>query len=438
MARSKSITLHVLMNGHPVGLYTRAADGRTTFTYTQAWLTRPRPVPLSLSLPLQERAYVGAAVSAVFENLLPDNDDIRRTIAERSGATGIDAFSLLTQIGRDCVGALQFIPSNAVPPDIRTIEAEPVTDTQIAQQLRGLASAPLGINPASDFRISLAGAQEKTAFLRQGDSWYRPMGATPTTHIMKPPIGMLRTTAGIIDMSRSVENEWLCMRLAREFGLPVAHAEITTFDDEKTLVVERFDRQWSGDRSWIMRRPQEDLLQALGCPPTLKYEADGGPGIHPIMELLKASDTADADRSLFLKAQIMFWMMAATDGHAKNFSLFLRPDNRFQLTPLYDILSLDPVRATGQLRHRDMKLAMAVGDKRHKRLDEILPRHWAQTAKRCGLEDGTADALCHELAERADGAIARTAAQLPAGFPDEIATPIFEGIRQRAAILARA
>lgn len=434
MARSKSITLKVLMNGHLTGLYRRSADGRTTFTYSESWLTRSDAIPLSLSLPLQERPYVGATVSAVFENLLPDNDEIRRTVAERSGAAGTDAFSLLAQIGRDCVGALQFIPVDMEAADIRTIEAEPVTDEDIAAQLRGLASAPLGIDPDEDFRISIAGAQEKTAFLHQENRWYRPVGATPTTHIMKPAIGMLNNG---IDMTRSVENEWLCMTLARELGLPVADCKIATFDGKTTLVVERFDRQWSHDRSWILRRPQEDMLQALGRPPTQKYQSDGGPGILEIMELLKASDKAEADRRLFLKAQIMFWMMAATDGHAKNFSLFLRPDNRFQLTPLYDILSLDPVLAAGQLRHKDVKLAMAVGDNRHYRLDEIFPRHWAQTAKRCGLENGTAEALCHELAADIDGARARTAAQLPPDFPDEIATPIFEGVRRRASVLER-
>jgi serine/threonine-protein kinase HipA len=101
----------------------------------------------------------------------------------------------------------------------------------------------------------------------------------------------------------------------------------------------------------LLRLPQEDCCQALSVPPPRKYEPDGGPGIRQILELLKASDEPEADQTLFLKAQIVFWLLGATDGHAKNFSIFLLPGGRFRLTPLYDVMSAQPNVDAGEIRH---------------------------------------------------------------------------------------
>ena len=134
-----------------------------------------------------------------------------------------------------------------------------------------------------DFRISIAGAQEKTALLYYQKKWCRPLGMTPTSHIFKLPIGFIQHQN--MDLSDSCENEYLCLEIARAFGLPVANTRIENFLDVKVLIVERFDRQWSSDKTWLMRLPQEDLCQALGYSPNLKYEADGGPGIAEIYKI---------------------------------------------------------------------------------------------------------------------------------------------------------
>ena len=118
-------------------------------------------MPVSLSLPLQESRYSGAPVMAVFDNLLPDSDLIRRRVAERVGAEGVDAFSLLSQIGRDCIGALQFLPDGQEPQPMSQLTGEPVDEAQIGAILSNLDLAPLGIRRENDFRISVAGAQEK-------------------------------------------------------------------------------------------------------------------------------------------------------------------------------------------------------------------------------------------------------------------------------------
>ena len=158
-----------------------------------------------------------------------------------------------------------------------------------------------------------------------------------------------------LDMRNSVENEWLCSLILREFGLPVADCRPMQFEDVKALVVLRFDRAWwthpSGD-SRLVRLPQEDMCQATGVPPEAKYEADGGPGMDRILGVLDGSMTREQDRRNFFKTQLLFWMLCATDGHVKNFSLFLRPGGRYQLTPLYDVLSAYPVLGRGRRRCR--------------------------------------------------------------------------------------
>jgi len=134
----------------------------------------------------------------------------------------------------------------------------------------------------------------------------------------------------------------------KEFDLPIAKTEILQFEKQKVLAVERFDRKYSDDRSWIVRLPQEDMCQASGCSPLNKYQRDGGPGIEAIMRLLLGSENAAKDRRNFFKTQIIFWLLAATDGHAKNFSIFLQPKAQYRATPIYDVLSAHPVIGTGR------------------------------------------------------------------------------------------
>jgi serine/threonine-protein kinase HipA len=267
--------LRVFMNGRLVGLLRREPSGAIDFTYDASWLEWSPALPVSLSLPLREDRYAGAPVIAVFDNLLPDNDAIRRQIATRVRADGTDAFSLLGAIGRDCVGALQFLAVEGEPGPAGSVDASPMADTAIAALLANLARAPLGMTEDQAFRISLAGAQEKTALLFHNGRWCMPIGTTPTTHILKPAIGALPDG---VDLSESVENEYLCMRLMAAFGLPTARVEMADFAGRRALVIERFDRRWTQDGR-LLRLPQEDMCQATGTPPTLKYESDGGPGL---------------------------------------------------------------------------------------------------------------------------------------------------------------
>jgi serine/threonine-protein kinase HipA len=433
MARRRTrIPLNVFLNGRFVGSLKRQPSGAIEFAYDRTWLAWEHALPVSLSLPLREDRFVGDPVIAVFDNLLPDNEQIRRRLAERVRAEGYDAYSLLAAVGRDCVGALHFLPDGETPGSVGGISGRAISDKEVANILSDLKRTPLGVDEREEFRISLSGAQEKTALLYWEDKWQVPHGTTATTHILKPEIGKLRNG---IDLSRSIENEYLCMRLTAAFGLPTEKTQMQEFSGKRALVVERFDRQWTRDGR-LLRLPQEDCCQALSVPPPRKYEPDGGPGIGDILELLKASDEPEADQRQFLKAQIVFWLLGATDGHAKNFSIFLLPGGRFHLTPLYDVMSAQPNVDAGQIRHNRMKLAMAVGDKRHYVIDSIMPRHFLQTAEKCGIPSSLVQGIMDEIENNADRAIDATVKDLPVGFPEEIISSIINGIRRRRQLFA--
>ena len=421
------VPLDVFMNGRLVGRLGRETSGAIDFRYAPAWLAWENAFPVSLSLPLREDRYLGAPVMAVFDNLLPDNNEIRQRLAARTRAGGTDAFSLLSAVGRDCVGALQFMPEAQPPAPSARVTAQPLSAQDVAGILRNLGPAPLGVTPDDTFRISLAGAQEKTALLWWQDRWHLPHGSTPTTHILKPPIGKLPNG---MDLSDSVENEFLCLKLAAATGLPCARVSMETFEGMRALVVERFDRRWTRDGR-LLRLPQEDACQALSVPPALKYEADGGPGMVALLTLLKASDDPAADQRLFLKSQVFFWLLSATDGHAKNFGLHLLPGGRFRLAPLYDIVSTQPLVDDAQIRRNQCKLAMAAGKNRHYVIDDIVPRHFAQTALAAGVGQAVIDAILADLAETAPRALDEVARTLPADFPARLFDQLADGIRRR-------
>lgn len=431
-----SADLYVYMNGRKVGQLTRTSSGKLRFSYCEEWLDWELRRPLSLSMPLTQEPNTGDLVENYFDNLLPDSQPIRNRIQARFSARSNRSFDLLWHVGRDCVGALQLFPEDIGAVDIQRVESVPLGESEIAEILRNYQTMPLGMGRDHDFRISIAGAQEKTAFLWFNNSWCRPVGVTPTSHIFKLPIGRILHSG--MDLSDSVENEWLCHLILRTYGLPVANAEMRSFDGVKVLVVERFDRRWAEDGSWLIRLPQEDMCQALGVPPALKYEADGGPGLERIMHLLLGSSDALADRRTFMTMQILFWLLAAIDGHAKNFSVFLQPGGSYQLTPAYDIMSAFPLVAKHQLEQQNLKMAMAAKETdRHYQWTRIMYRHWISTAQHCRFPVDEMTAVTDDILERMDDVIREVAGELPQSFPEETSESIFQGMRNARDRLVR-
>ena len=201
----------------------------------------------------------------------------------------------------------------------------------------------------------------------------------PTTHILKPPTGHFDGHA---------ENEHICLMLARNLGLPAAQSKVMRFKDEVAIVIERYDRQQSGND--IVRVHQEDICQALGVMPTKKYQNEGGPSAANIVELLRTYSTdRDADLDTFGAALGFNWLIAGTDAHAKNYSLLLSgPDVR--LAPLYDIASILPY---DEVDLRNAKLAMKIGGEY--KVSQIGLRQWQKFAREVRADVGRTGRSAH-------------------------------------------
>jgi len=438
--RSHSRNLSLWTNGERVGRWTIPARGEMELHYDADWVAAAIGRPLSLSLPfnLDNLPLKGRKVANYFDNLLPDSDAIRRRVARRFHTGSTDPFDLLKAIGRDCVGAVQILGEDETPQGFDRIEGIPLSEEAIERHLiETVTPRAFGASadPDADFRISLAGAQEKTAFLWWDGQWQVPRGATPTSHIFKLPLGLMGGRQA--DFTTSVDNEWLCLRLLKAYGLEVADARIATFGKQRVLVVERFDRRVAPDGRWLMRLPQEDFCQVEGCSPFQKYENEGGPGLVALFTTLRQSVNADADMKTLMTAQILFWLLRAPDGHAKNFSIHILPRGRFRLTRLYDVMSAYPVLGDGphQWSSREIKLAMALlGKNKHYTMQTIQRRHFDSTAQKVGYAQ-TAEPIIEDILARTPAAIAEVQADLPQDLSPRVADAILGGLERAAAAL---
>ncbi|HTB75678.1 MAG TPA: type II toxin-antitoxin system HipA family toxin [Polyangiaceae bacterium] len=441
MARpSASRALGVWANGRRVGQWLLPTSGPTEFSYDAGWVESQEGRPISLSLPinLDGQPLKGEKVNSFFDNLLPDSEGIRQRIRSRYSTRSASAFDLLEAIGRDCVGALQLLPEGKVPQGVTTIDVTALSDGEIERLLIGTVSEPVRVaGEEEDFRISIAGAQEKTALTWHDGRWCKPHGATPTTHIFKLPLGLVGGRK--MDMTASLENEWLCAQLLAAYGMPVASCEVKQFGATKALVVSRFDRHLHPSKRYWLRLPQEDFCQATGTPSSQKYESDGGPGLAEISRVLQGSEERENDLATLLRAQLLFWMLAATDGHGKNFSIRLLAQGRYRLTPLYDVLSAWPITGPrhNQVHLKKLKLAMSLrGTKtKHYRVEEMNRRLFNLTARQCGLGSDM-ESIITDVLTTTPEVIKRVERRLPKGFPADLFESMTTGLRKAATQLA--
>lgn len=417
------------MNGELVGRLQKQSNGAHSFQYDSDWINNRKARPLSLSLKLQIAPIKSDAVINYFDNLLPDAPKVRERIVARYKASSKQPFDLLKEVGKDSVGAIALLPPEQ-PYNEDKINYETLNEEKLESVLLAYKSdIPLGmLEEEEDFRISVAGAQEKTALLRSNDQWCIPKGNTPTTHIIKLPIGEIQQAHATLDLTDSVENEYLCIELARELGFEVPNVEIIHTEKVKALAVERFDRRWNKDKTNLLRLPQEDICQVFGKPSSIKYESQGGPGIAEIMDLLMGSSNALEDQYNFMKFQVFQWAIGATDGHAKNFSIFIEKGGSYKLTPFYDILSAYVVLGGKGLNIRKLKLAMGIKATRGKKyeINKIYARHFLDTATSVGFSKENMQQILDDIQVELPQAIERLKARLPGSFPEEVSTAIFD------------
>lgn len=361
--------LVTLLDGREVGRVHNDARGRLTFVYDSDWREARGAYPISLSMPLAAEEHGPSAVQSFLWGLLPDNERVLDRWAKKFQVSARNVFALISHVGEDCAGAIQFVTPDRLEVLRSGVDdkVEWLDDAAIAKRLQALREDHAAWRlPRDTGQFSLAGAQPKTALLLQKDRWGIPSGRIPTTQILKPPTGHFDGHA---------ENEHICLNLARNLGLPVAETKVMRFEKEIAIVVERYDRQFSGND--VIRVHQEDMCQARGIMPTKKYQSEGGPTPANIVELLRtySTDSAD-DLDTFVDALGFNWLIAGTDAHAKNYSLLLASGPTVRLAPLYDIASILPY---DDVDLQKMKLAMKIGGEY--KLSQIGLREWQKFAR---------------------------------------------------------
>ncbi|SFQ04198.1 serine/threonine-protein kinase HipA [Bradyrhizobium sp. Ghvi] len=383
--------LIALLDGKEVGRVHNAARARLTFVYNGDWRNAQEAYPLSLSLPLAAEEHGPSAVQAFLWGLLPDNERVLDRWAKKFQVSARNVFALISHVGEDCAGAVQFVTPERL--DVLQSGAadkvEWLDEAAIANRLQTLREDHAAWRlPRDTGQFSLAGAQPKTALLLQKNQWGIPSGRIPTTHILKPPTGHFDGHA---------ENEHICLMLGRNLGLPVAETKVMRFEKEIAIVIERYDRQLSGNR--IVRVHQEDICQARGTMPTQKYQSEGGPTPGDIIELLRTHSTDRVtDVDTFVEALAFNWLIAGTDAHGKNYSLLLASGPTVRLAPLYDIASILPYDGVDL---KKVKLAMKIGGEY--KLNEISLRDWQRFAREARLDpDKVIAALASMAAQIAD------------------------------------
>lgn len=397
------IELLVALEGRPIATLTRR-DGEPEMTFAADYQQDMAATKLSVSLPRSSAQHHGEILRSWLWGLLPDNDDVLRRWAREYEASISSPSSLLaTDIGMDCAGAVQFYRPDRDPAADRDSGVRWLRDSDVEERLAELrtdSTSWLGRRTAGQF--SLAGAQAKTALRWDAGSkrWGVPRGHEPSTHIFKPAI------PGLADQHL---NEHLCLTAARHLGLTAATTGIAEFGDEQAVVVERFDRREEAPGRWS-RIHQEDLCQALGVHPGLKYEADGGPTAADIADAIReATGPTVARREVrrFVDALIFNWIIGGTDAHAKNYALLHR-GSQTRFAPLYDVSSILPYDDSNG--HK-IKLAMKVGDEY--KIKRIGRKQWIRLAQNVGLSETWVLDRCEELATAAPAAFEEAAASYP-------------------------
>ena len=419
--------LIALLDGKEIGRVHNNARGRLTFVYNDDWRKAPDAYPLSVSAPLAAREHGPSVVQAFLWGLLPDNEIVLSRWATKFQVSGRSVFALISHVGEDCAGAVQFVTPERLDA-IRSGKEDKVEwlgESDIAKRLQMLRDDHAAWRLPRDIgQFSLAGAQPKTALLLQNKRWGIPSGRIPTTHIMKPPTG---------HFDGHSENEHFCLMLARNLGLPAAQSRVMRFEKEIAIVIERYDRQQK--RNEIVRIHQEDICQALGIMPTKKYQNEGGPSATDVVELLRTSSTdREADVNTFVDAIGFNWLIAGMDAHAKNYSLLLGGGPHVRLAPLYDVASILPY---DEFDMQKLKLAMKVGGEY--KLSLIGLRQWQKFAHetRVNADELIArlGSMAKQLPDEADDARTRAQAE---GLDKAIIDRLTKRLIERAAECERA
>ncbi|MCG6228318.1 HipA domain-containing protein [Vibrio furnissii] len=415
---------HATNNNMLVGQFVQQSKTYCSFSYSDEWLAYDSAFPISLSLPLVKGECSSFKALNFIHNLLPDLKEERLSLAQSVGVQSNDAFNLLSKVGHDCTGSISFTESRQIPNigwEYREISTSELNDLVIQRK----SFLPF----FGEYRPCISGTQRKTTLTRLNDKWYVPQGKSISSHIIKYPMDAIAQSNSILDMSSSVENEFICTQIAKELGFNVPNMEIiTTESGAKALAVKRFDRCF-GD-GVVTRRHQEDFCQIFGVPEHQKYQSENNLGVSKIVDVLSLSAERKANNHDFFKFMVLQCLLGATDGHLKNFSVHIAPNGHYKLAPFYDLLSAYPaVGATG-LNKRKLKLAMGLKASRGYKypINKICLRHIEQTANQFGIGNTN----CHEIVSAFLAQFSSALSSVDNRFPEKEFSLVKDAIFQHA------
>lgn len=383
--------LNVFFGNEKAGALESTENRGVIFSYDEKYLQNKNAIPLSASLPLQIGEFRQNQCMPFFSGLLPE-EDFRRKIADYLHISETSTLKLLEALGGECAGLVSILPEeNAVSqPDLYLLNAEnyePLEDSRLKDFIEKMNSRPL-IKADKNLRLSLAGAQEKLALANLDGKWYLPVNGAPSTHILKPSrIGSLSSLA---------QNEYICMKLAKHFGLPVPEVDLMNIAGKDIFVVERYDRIKKEDS--IQRIHQEDFCQALGIMSASKYQNDGGPGIADILDVIKKNCTVPAlETQKFLSYVIFNYLIGNCDSHGKNYSLLYK-NKSVELAPLYDAVS------TVIYPGLTDKLSMKIGN--HYEIQKVTKEDFSLLAENLNIKKSVISKIFDEFKSKSHNAFA--------------------------------
>ena len=368
-----------------------------SFTYASGWIGLRGAFPISITMPLRPERFAPDSFLPWAANLLPESEQLR-TLGQLLGMARSDVIGLLSAIGGDTAGALSFGQAGRAS----SVQWRSVNKPEELERLiEDLPNKPFLVGEEG-VSMSLAGAQSKIAVAVDDDGRiFIPMNGSPSTHILKPDSPRL---------PGGVQNEAFCLTLAKRMRIPAP--EVTTGKAGKRtyLLVKRYDRADVGGR--CRRLHQEDYCQALGTPPSAKYESNQtgtrGPTVKDMFDITRRH-MPPTEIVHLLDMVILNVLTCNSDAHAKNYSIMIRAGNA-ALAPIYDTMCGEVwVNVTKNLAQKIAGVS---------RSEHLKRTHWQQFARECGLNPRQViervDALAKSAIAEAELATFEVAA-MPAG-----------------------
>lgn len=388
-------------------LHHHPATNRYAFAYIDTWREARDAFALGPQLPLHTQNDLSAdqhsaIVRQFFENLLPEGDTLDHA-AQAHGVSKSNLLGLIQALGRETAGAICLTPNDETGPLAKQAEQlREVTREELSQRIRQRAELPFSVWDQT-VRLSIAGYQDKIAVYEHGGSLFLVDGGPKASTVIVKPVPSRTVLAGLPG------NEFMCMQLARETGLPVADTWLEHVP-EPVLFVRRFDRKHT--ETGVERLHLIDGCQLLGLSVGMKYERPygDGPDVRNIRDGASLRELFNAinlhslqpavDRLTLLRWAIFQVLIGNTDAHGKNLSFFVHPSG-VSLAPAYDMVcipALQDARLSGTL-------AMAVGDAFN--AADITPFDWAQLGQQAGLRPPAMARQMTNLMDRVMAALPR-------------------------------